>query len=90
MYIRGPAYYPPSCQKPQNAEQMLNFLDETTMAGYEKLLETSDNYRNDVEEMNRMMREFADESEQLRANIDGIKEAISAVNIAVDESAKAS
>lgn len=72
----------------QRAEEMLHFLDETAMNGYEKLLETSGNYRNDVGNMNEMMQEFAHESELLKQNIDGIKEAIAAVNIAVEESAK--
>ena len=38
--------------------------------------------------MNRMMQSFADESDQVKISIDQIKESISAVNIAVEESAK--
>ena len=72
----------------QKAEEMLSFLDETAMNGYEKLLETSDNYRSDVGAMNSMMEEFSDESEQIRNNMDYIKEAMEAINIAVDESVK--
>lgn len=72
----------------EKAEAMLNFLDETAMRGYERLMETSGNYRNDVGDMNGMMQEFANESEQLRNNIDNIKESINAVNIAVAESAE--
>lgn len=72
----------------EKAEAMLNFLDETAMRGYERLMETSGNYRDDVGDMNSMMQEFANESEQLRNNIDDIKEAINAVNLAVAESAK--
>lgn len=72
----------------EKAEAMLTFMDETAMNGYEKLLETSGDYRNDVGAMNEMMQGFANESEQLKYNIDSIKEAIAAVNIAVEESAK--
>lgn len=72
----------------QRAEEMLHFMDETAMNGYEKLLETSGNYRNDVGTMNAMMQGFAEESERLKQNIDGIREAIAAVNIAVEESTK--
>lgn len=72
----------------QKAEEMLSFLDKTAMNGYEKLLETSDNYRNDVGNMNTMMQDFANESEQLRNNMDYIKDAMAAINIAVEESAK--
>lgn len=72
----------------KKAGMMLEFMDETAMKGYEKLLETSGSYRNDVGEMNRMMQSFADESDQVKSSIDQIKESISAVNIAVEESAK--
>lgn len=72
----------------EKAEAMLNFLDETAMRGYERLMETSGNYRSDVGDMNGMMQEFANESEQLRHNIDQIKDAVDAVNIAVAESAE--
>ncbi len=72
----------------QKAEAMLTFLDETAMDGYEKLLETSGSYREDVGNMSRMMQKFADESSEVKSSIDGIKEAVSAVSIAVEESAK--
>lgn len=72
----------------KKAEEMLTFMDETAMAGYEKLLETSGSYRSDVGDMNQMMVRFANESEQIRDSIDQIKEAVSAVSIAVEESAQ--
>ena len=72
----------------KEAETMLSFMEETAMTGYEKLLETSEEYRKNVGDMNGMMREFANGSQQLRENIDNIKDAIEAVNIAVEESTK--
>ncbi len=72
----------------QKAEAMLTFLDETAMSGYEKLLETSGSYQEDVGSMSQMMQGFADESSEMQHSIDEIKEAISAVSIAVEESAK--
>lgn len=72
----------------QKAEAMLTFLDETAMNGYEKLLETSGSYQEDVGNMSRMMQAFADESGEVKQSIDEIKEAISAVSVAVEESAK--
>ena len=72
----------------QEAEQMLTFMEETAMGGYEKLLLTSEEYRQNVGDMNQMMQSFAEESEQLRGNIDNIKDAIEAVNIAVEESTR--
>ncbi len=70
----------------EESENMVNFMDEVAMAGYEKLLETSESYKNDVEHTGAMMQEFAAASERLKRNIDDIKEAVSAVNIAVEES----
>ena len=72
----------------ETAEQMIAFMDETAMAGYEMLLETSESYQNDVGDMSGMMQQFAGESEQIKYSIDQIKEAVAAVNVAVEESAK--
>jgi len=72
----------------KEAEEMLVFMEETAMTGYEKLLDTSEEYRKNVGGMNRIMQEFATESLQLRENIDDIKDAIEAVNIAVEESTR--
>lgn len=71
-----------------NAEEMLAFMNETAMSGYEKLLETSGSYRDDVGDMGAMMQRFADESSEIKENVDQIKEAAAAVNVAVEESAK--
>lgn len=70
------------------AGAMIEFMDKTAMRGYENLSETSESYRSDVGDMNRMMESFATESDKIKENIEMIKEAIDAVNIAVDESAK--
>lgn len=72
----------------KEAEKMLRFMDETAMTGYEKLLETSRDYQSDVGDMNAMMNEFATSSVTLKSNVDSIKESVSAVNIAIEESAK--
>lgn len=72
----------------KNAEQMIKFMDETAMSGYRKLLETSESYRNDVGDINEMMRAFASDSKEIKNNVDQIKEAISSISIAVSETAK--
>ena len=72
----------------QEAELMIQFMEETAMSGYEKLLVTSEEYRKNVSDMNGMMQSFAEESGQLRESIDNIKDAIEAVNIAVEESTR--
>lgn len=68
------------------AERIIAFMDETAMGGYNKLLDVSENYTNDVDDMNKRMQKFAAESEDLRMNMDGIKDAVNAVNIAISES----
>ena len=70
------------------AEKMIQFMDETAMAGYEKLLETSKDYQNDVGNMNQMMTEFANSSESLKINVESIRDSVNSVNVAVEESAK--
>lgn len=70
------------------SEQMIRFMNETAMAGYERLLDNSQNYKNDVGHLSETMRDFAEESMHLNNNIDSIKEAVDAVNIAMGESTK--
>ena len=70
------------------AERMIQFMDETAMTGYEKLLETSKDYQNDVGSMNQMMTEFANSSEALKVNVESIRDSVNSVNIAIEESAK--
>lgn len=69
------------------AEEMLKFMNTTAVGGYEKLLETSESYQSNVGNMNKMMQRFASESEQLKLNMDAIREALSEVKTAVNESA---
>lgn len=72
----------------KEAENMLKFMNETAIGGFQKLLETSENYQNDVGSMSELMEEFARESRMLRESIDGIKNAISMVNNAMEDSAQ--
>jgi len=70
------------------AEKMIVFMDETAMAGYQKLLETSKDYQSDVGDMNQMMSEFAASSEALKMNVESIRDSVNSVNIAIEESAR--
>ena len=72
----------------QKSEEMLKFMEDVTIAGYDKLLKTSGNYRDDVEDISRMMKSFAKESQGVKESIDNIKEAVESIDIAVEESAK--
>ncbi|MEY8391040.1 methyl-accepting chemotaxis protein [Lachnospiraceae bacterium] len=71
----------------REAKEMMDFMDQTAMGGFEKLLETSKNYQDDVGKMNQMMLEFASDSKQLKMSMDHIREAVEAVKNAVSESA---
>lgn len=70
------------------AEKMIQFMDETAMTGYEKLLVTSKDYQKDVGNMNQMMTEFASSSENLKNNVEAIRDSVNSVNIAIEENTK--
>ncbi|MCM1126015.1 MAG: methyl-accepting chemotaxis protein [Lachnospiraceae bacterium] len=69
------------------AEEMLSFMNTTAIQGYEKLLETSESYQSNVGDMHKMMQHFASESEELKSNMNWIKEALEDVKTAVSECA---
>lgn len=68
------------------AESMIGFMNETAMGGYEKLLETCENYQNDVGSMNEMMQSFAAESESLKDHMDSVRRTVEDIKTAVSES----
>lgn len=70
------------------AEKLVEFMESTAMEGYRQLLATSEDYRNDAGDINSVMSEFADNSEQLEYSMNIIRESIDAVNSASEESAK--
>lgn len=72
----------------EGARQMIEFVRTSTEEGFGGLVATSENYATDANAMRAMMGQFSQTAEELRNTMDGIREAISAVNIAVEESAK--
>ena len=68
------------------AEKMLYFMEETAMQGYEKLLQNSQDYQNDVANLSEIMKNFAIASKQLKDSISSIKESVDAVGTAAEES----
>lgn len=70
------------------SEDMITFLDKTTMGGFQQLQETAFGYKEDIHEMSSTMQDFTASCQELKSNMDAIKESIEAANIAVDESAK--
>ena len=72
----------------EESKCMVRFVEETAMEGYRKLLTASEDYRHDAESIHSVMERFAETSRQLRQSIDGIREAVQSVSIAVEENAK--
>lgn len=69
------------------SEHMISFMNETAMGGYEKMLETSESYQSNVANMNTMMQNFAQKSEDLKLNMESIRESLSGMKTAVGECA---
>lgn len=72
----------------EGSQQMIEFVRNSTEEGFGGLVATSENYATDANAMRAMMEQFAQTAEELRSTMDGIRESISTVNIAVEESAK--
>ena len=72
----------------EGSQQMIEFVRNSTEEGFGGLVATSENYATDANAMRAMMEQFAQTAEELRSTMDGIRESISAVNIALEESAK--
>ncbi len=72
----------------EGSQQMIEFVRNSTEEGFGGLVATSENYATDANAMRAMMEQFAQTAEELRSTMDGIRESISAVNIAVEESSK--
>lgn len=70
----------------EEAEIMAEFMDKTAMEGYDKLIDLSVNYRSETEKLNQMMSDLTDQSANLRVNMDSIREAVSNVATAVEQS----
>ena len=72
----------------QVSEEMITFMDETTMGGFTQLQKTSYSYKEDIQLMSSTMQDFTASCEELKANMDNIKDSIEAANIAVEECAR--
>lgn len=68
--------------------KMLRFMDEVAVNGYGELLTTSEDYRKDAENIHEMMERLSHDTETIQQVMDTIRENISEVNIAVEESTK--
>lgn len=69
------------------AEKLVTFMNETAIGGYEKMLETSESYQENVANMNEMMQSFAEKSKSLRHDMEEIRETLDGMKTAVGECA---
>lgn len=72
----------------EESEKMLQFLNDVTLTGYNRLLDTTNKYQQDADNINRMMRDFSEISKEVNEAIDAIQESIAAVDIAIEENTK--
>lgn len=70
------------------AQNMLHFMDETAMTGFQRLVDISTEFQSTAENMNDMMKDISGITDELQNDINSIKESTSAVNVAVEESAQ--
>lgn len=72
----------------EEAAKMIEFTKTEAMDGYRKLMETSNDYSQDAQDIRRTMEEFAAGSDKLENAMNLVKESLEAVNVAVEESAR--
>lgn len=69
-------------------QEMLKFMEEKVIAGYGKLLKTSEEYADDASKIHKLMDEFYNTSDKLSGMASEILESVEAINIAVEENSK--
>lgn len=73
----------------EEAQKMLEFLETRTVEGYTQLVEVGSKYQADSEHVNKVMENFTEQFKSFDQRAQDMREAMSAVTIAVDESTKA-
>lgn len=72
----------------KNANGMLEFIDTTVLADYDKFEDVANQYHADADSMDDILREFKDKAQELADTMSNMTEGIDGINIAVDESAQ--
>ena len=72
----------------ENASGMLEFIDETVLADYDKLVDIANQYYSDADKLDTMMDVIDGKSGNLKENLASINEGIGGINTAVEESAQ--
>ncbi len=72
----------------KNADNMLQFIDQTVLSDYDKFVDVANRYHDDADNMDDMLREFYERTQNLEATMAHMTDGIAGINTAVDESAQ--
>lgn len=72
----------------QNAENMLQYIDENVMKDYDGFVEVANSYQHDAEDVNEILTEFASGTSEMQTIMQRINVGINDISVTVDESAK--
>ncbi len=72
----------------KNANEMLDFIDDTILVDYDKFVGIANQYEDDADKMNNMLDEFHGSAKELEATISQMTDGIDGINTAVEENAK--
>lgn len=72
----------------KNANDMLQFMDTTVIADYDKFVDVANQDHADADNMGSILREFEVKAQELADTMSNMTEGIDGINVAVDESAQ--
>ncbi|MBO7358055.1 MAG: HAMP domain-containing protein [Lachnospiraceae bacterium] len=71
----------------KGAEEMLEFLENTTVKGYDSLWQTSKDYHDDIEDLDNVLRGFAEASKVMQDRMMNVRDVVSDIDNSVNENA---
>ena len=72
----------------KNANEMLEFIDTTVLADYDKFVDSANTYHDNADHMDEILQEFFYSTRKLAETMEQMTEGIDGINVAVDESAQ--
>lgn len=72
----------------KNSNDMLQFIDSTVIADYDRFEDIANQYHKDADTMDDILRQFHDSTQELMTTMTNMTEGIDGINTAVDESAQ--
>lgn len=71
-----------------NSGRLINYVDESILADYEKFVDITEEYRNDASRVNDILENFAENTETLKNTMAEMNSGISDISATIDESTK--